>query len=214
MPVGPTLGADATPGPAAPYGPVGARFGKTGEQIVGQAHGKYFEAVHRGNCYCASAGATGQAPGTALGATAMFTLWNPSGSGKRLKVMRASLGYISGTLGAGSIFYCASSSPTTTLPTSGTAVTPINCDIGTASSSVAKVGYGQTLPATPTALRPFASLDAALASSVTGFRNVTEDVDGEFVIEPGCGLSLEGVCAAGSTPVMSPGFSWEEVPIV
>ena len=190
------------------------RSGKTGEQIIAQAHGKYYEAVHRGNCYCGSAGATGQNPGTALGTSALFTLWNPQGSGKRLKVMRASLGYISGTLGAGTIFYCVNNNPTTALPSGGTAVTPVNCDIGAANNSVAKVSYGATLPATPTAIRPFASLDAELASSVVGFRSVTEDVDGEFVVEPGCGLSLEGVCASGSSPVVSPGFTWEEVPIV
>jgi hypothetical protein len=208
MPVGVTLGADGTPG-AQP-----GRFGKTGEQIVSSAHGKYYEATHRGSVYCASTGATGQAPGTTIGTTAMFTLWNPSGSGKRLKVMRASLGYISGTLGAGTIFYCVNNSPTTTLPSSGTAVTPVNCDIGAANNSVAKVGYGQTLPAGPTALRPFASIDAEAAASTPGPRIISEDVDGEFVVEPGCGLSLEGVTAAGTSPVMSAGFTWEEVPIV
>jgi hypothetical protein len=144
----------------------------------------------------------------------MFTLWNPSGSGRRLKVMRASLGYISGTLGAGTIFYCINNSPTTTLPTGGTAVTPVNCDIGAANNSVAKVGYGQTLPATPTAVRPFASIDAEAAASTPGPRIISEDVDGEFVVEPGCGLSLEAAAAAGTSPVMSAGLTWEEVPIV
>lgn len=208
MGVGPTLNADTQASVPS------VRMAKTNEQVVAQAHGKYYEAASRGVMYTASAGATGQAPGTAIGTTAMFTLWNPTGSGKRLALKRASLGYISGTLGAGTIFYCANSAATTTLPTGGTSVTPVNCDIGSPANSVAKVSYGATLPASPTAIRPFASLDAELATSVVGFRTNTEDVDGEFVVEPGCGLSLEGVAAAGTSPVMSPGFTWEEVPIV
>jgi hypothetical protein len=206
--VGPTTTADGAVPAGAP------RYGKTGEQVVGQAHGKYFEAVHRGNCYVASAGATGQAPGTAIGTTACFTLWNPLGSGKRLKLIRASLGYISGTLGAGTLFYVANTSPTATLPTGGTAVTPTNCDLGAAANNVAKAYYGSTLPASPTVLRPWCSLFAELASTANALQDETEDLDGEFVIEPGCGLSVEAVAAAGTSPVISPGFTWEEVPIV
>src|SRR5689334_20707141 len=62
------------------------RSGKYGEQIVGQVRGKYFEATSRGNVYNAQTAATGVAPGTALGTTAAFCLYNPANSGKRLVV--------------------------------------------------------------------------------------------------------------------------------
>ena len=64
------------------------RQGKTLESVVAQAHGKYYEATSRGNVYSVTNGATGKAPGTALGTTPAICLQNPRGSGKRLKIMR------------------------------------------------------------------------------------------------------------------------------
>jgi hypothetical protein len=206
--VGPTSTADGAIPPGAP------RYGKTGESIVSAAHGKYFEAVHRGNVYTGSTAGTGQAPGTAIGTTAAISLWNPLGSGKRLKLMKTSVGYNSGTLGAGAIFYCLNTSPTATLPTGGTAITPTNCDAGAANNSVAKLGFGTTLAAAPTAVRPFASLFAELASTANAMQQLVDDNDGEYVIEPGCGISLQAVAAAGTGPKLDFGFTWEEVAIV
>jgi hypothetical protein len=153
------------------------------------------------------------APGTAIGTTAAFTLYNPIGSGKRLVVNRCSLGYISGTLGAGTLFYCISNNATQPAPTGGTALTPINCDVGLANNSVAVPRAGGTLAANPLVARPFATIDAELATSVYGARTIMDDVDGEFVIEPGCALSIEAVAAAGSTPLVSLGMTWEEIQV-
>jgi hypothetical protein len=203
--VGPLFSSDGTT-PA-------ARGGKTGEIVVGQAHGKYYEAASRGNLYQASIGASGQAPGTAIGTTAFFALFNPKGSGKRLVVSRASIGYISGTLGAGTLFWCCINDPTQAAPSGGTAPTPVNCDIGAANNSVAVPRYNATLPISPTILRPMAVSDAELATSVVGLRNVIEDIDGEFVVEPGCVLALEGVMAAGTSPLLTAGLTWEEVQV-
>src|SRR3954453_1903089 len=162
--VGPTFQADGTT-PA-------VRGGKTGEAVVSQAHGKYAEATTRGNNYQAVIPpGTGCAPGTALATSnVLFTLYNPKGSGKRLVVNRCSLGYISGTLGAGTIFYCTNNDPTQAAPSSGTAITPVNCDLGAANNSVAVPRFNNTIPGAPGALRPFCTLDAELASSVVGLR--------------------------------------------
>jgi hypothetical protein len=211
MPVGPLLGADGTPGPQP------QRYGKTGEGVVAQAHGKYFEATHRGNCYSVTNGATGRAPGTALGTTPPILLFNPSGSGKRLKIMRVTGGYISGTLGAGTIFHCAIINPgpgNQPVVGSGAAVTPQNMDIGSANNSVASAFALGTLTANPTPLYPFATINAELATTATNPTQLEEDVDGNIVLEPGNGWCLEAVAAAGSTPLMSFGVLWEEVPIV
>src|SRR5690349_21757277 len=113
-----------------------ARGGKEGQLIVGQAHGKYYEAVSRGNCYAAQTAATGVAPGTSIGTTGAFTLSNPKGSGKRLKVMKLGMAYISGTLGAGAVHILTNNDPTAAAPT-GTAITPKNLDLGAANNSVA-----------------------------------------------------------------------------
>jgi hypothetical protein len=43
--------------------------------------------------------------------------------------------------------------------------------------------------------------------------NITEDVDGAIILEPGGGWCLEGVGAAGSSPLVTVGVVWEEEPI-
>jgi hypothetical protein len=190
------------------------RAGKTGETIVSQAHGKYYEATHRGNVYAAGTAAGGVALGTAVGTTGAFILENPKGSGKRLAIKKVSMAYQSGTLGAGLVWHCANNNPTAAAVSGGTAITPTNCDVGAAMNSVAKPNTGGTLAATPNQLYPFCSLDAELASSVVGTRLNQEDVDGAIVIEPGCQYSLQAEAAAGSSPKVSFGVVWEEIPIV
>jgi hypothetical protein len=215
MSVGPAWGTDGTAGPGGLNSP-GVRFAKDGGQVVNQSHGKYFEATSRGNTYCATVGVGGVAPGTSIGTTAAFILYNPASSGKRLVVQKASVGYISGTLGAGTLFFAYRNSQTVgNAPSGGTALTPVNCDQGGfGNSSVAVPRSGGSLDASPTILRPFAILDAALATSVVGARQIVEDLDGEFVVEPGVSLVIEGVAAAGTSPLIVIGMTWEEIPIL
>src|SRR5436309_2634152 len=96
--VGPSMNSDG-----ALSGPSTIRYAKTGEQTMTQTHGKYYEGSSRGTMFAACEQGTGIAPGTALGTTACFALYNPVGSGKRLVIQKVSLGYKSGTLGAGTM---------------------------------------------------------------------------------------------------------------
>lgn len=179
--------------------------------VVQNLSGKYLESVLRGNCYVGGTAATGVAPGTSIGTTAAFTLFNPKGSGKALVVLRASVGYISGTLGAGVVHYVANVDPGAAAVT-GTAIIPVNCLLS-AATGAGKPFTTATLPATPTVLRPWFSLSAFLASTaIQPFILATEDLDGEFTIAPGSALSFEATAAAGATPLVVYGAMWEEVP--
>src|SRR5206468_1265398 len=100
------------------------RLGKTGEQIVAQAHGKYYEASHRGKLFAASTASGGVAPTTAVGTTGPFILENPKGSNKRLAILKVSVNYKSGTLGAGVNWHCINKNPAAAAVTGGTAITP------------------------------------------------------------------------------------------
>jgi hypothetical protein len=190
------------------------RGAKTGETCVSQVHGKYYEGSSHGDAYSATVAAAGVAPGTALGTTAAFTLYNPRGSRFRLAVQRVVASYISGTLGAGTLFYVTNTDPTAAAPTGGTKLTPQNLDLGRANNAQAIAFTGATLPSVPVELRPFCSVTAFSASTGVAPFQVEEDVDGEIVVEPGCALSLEGVTAAGTSPLISIGMTWREVPIV
>lgn len=203
--------------------PATGRQGKTSEAIVGQAHGKYYEAASRGLLFGACE-QSGVAPGTSLGTTACLSLYNPIGSGKLVAVKKVSVGYISGTLGAGTIFHCgnmpgnAGTIGAVAQPSGGTSLTIYNRHLGmqvllASAKSIAEVRTGSTVT-TPVALRPFCSLQASLASTAVGPWAMTEDVDGEFVIEPGFCYQLQAIAAAGSTPLVAPGITWEEIPII
>lgn len=204
--------------------PSTGRQGKTGEAIVGHAHGRYFEAASRGVLFGAQEQGTGVAPGTALGTTALLSLYNPRTSGKLLVVCKVSLGYVSGTLGAGTVYHCgnlpgeSAAVGAIAVPSGGTALTVYNRRFGgqvlQASAGpvgVARVGGTVT---TPVALRAFCSLQASLASTAVGPWQLVEDVGGEFVVEPGFCYQLQAIAAAGSTPLVSPGVVWEEIPLI
>jgi hypothetical protein len=191
-----------------------ARAGKEGQFIVGQVHGKYTEAVSRGNCYAAQTAASGVAPGTAIGTTGAFTLSNPKGSGKRLVVQKLGMAYLSGTLGAGVVHILTNNDPTAAAPT-GTAITPTNLDLGAANNSVAKPLTTSTLPVAPTQIGLLASVNAAAgATDAMPSTPVEKDVDGEIVIEPGCSLTLSATAAAGTAPKVIFNATWEEVPLI
>ena len=182
-----------------------------GMGLVAQGHAKYYEAVRRGSVFSGGTAATGVAPGTAIGTTAAFSLHNPLGSGKYLVVLRASMGYVSGTLGAGVIHYLANIDTQLARP-SGTAITARNVLLGSNAAAVAMPLTTATI-ASPLILRPFVSLGASLATTAVQPWQIVEDVDGEFVVGPGATLSLHGTAAAGTSPLVVFGMTWEEVSI-
>ena len=202
--VGPVSSADGS------YNP--ARADKEGAQVVSQAHGRYFEGSRRGNSFGAGTTGSGVAPGTAIGTTAAGCLYNPVGSGYVLSIQKVSVGYISGTLGAGTLFHCANPTTTQTAPSSGTANTIVCLDVGNSTTAVGVFRSGATTVA-PTILRPLCSLTALLATTAVGLYQILEDVAGEIVIEPGCSYQIQAVAAAGTSPLIAIGVSWEEIAI-
>jgi hypothetical protein len=191
-----------------------ARGTKTGGQAVQQEHGKYYEAGHRGRLFAACTPAAGAAPGTAVGTTAAFSLFNPASSGYRLALKKVNIGYISGTLGAGTLYHCGDNSANQAAPSSGTSITPVNLDLGNGTPSVAKAGTGTTVANSPQRLYPLCSINAMLATTATNPAEVQDDVDGAIVVEPGMTYSVQADAAAGSSPKIAVGVVWEEVPIV
>ena len=183
--------------------------GDEGEAVVSSRNAKYYEAVRRGRVWTGGTAATGVAPGTAIGTTGAFTLANPAGSQRKLVVLRASMGYVSGTLGAGVVHYLASVNPNAAAVT-GTAIAAVNAQIGNQDKPAGLPFTTSTLPTAPTVLRPFVSLGASLASTAAAPWAVEDDVDGEFEILPGCALTLHATAAAGSSPLVVFGITWEE----
>lgn len=214
--VGPTSGTDGT------YSLTSARIGRQGEAIVSLAHGYLYEPTVRGQVYVASTGATGRAPGTALGTTPPILLYNPVGSGYRLSIKRVTVGYISGTLGAGTLFHSfftingpvGNQSNVAPAVGSGAAITLLSADVGGASDGASVAFALGTLNANPVLAHPFCSLDASLATTVSTKGTLTEEVNGGICLEQGAGWCLEGVAAAGTSPLLSYGVVYERIPLV
>jgi len=204
--VGPVMNADGTN-----LQPI--RTAKSNELCVTQAHGKYYEAAHRGVLFAAQEQGSGVAGGHALSTTALLTLYNPQGSGKRLSINKVSLGYISGTLGVGTFYHCINNSSTQTAPSGGTSLTPVASDIGNTATPVAKALVNNTV-VTPVAYRAFAACGAFVGGANNAPAPCTEDIDGEIVVEPGCTYQLQFVGTGGTSPALSPGITWEEIQIV
>lgn len=187
------------------------RIGRTGEQVFSGVHGRFYEQAKRGNVYSGATAVSGVAPGTAIGTTAAFALYNPLNSGFDLVILKASMSYLSGTLGIGFVNWIMH----TAAVQAGAAVT------GTAISVVRAngqngVGVGKPLTtATVVAgvlTRLFANLPPMLATSVLAPWRLDDDVDGALVVPPGAAVSLQATAAAGTTPLVIYGCTWEEVP--
>lgn len=183
------------------------------ELIVQQAHGRFHEAAVWGALFHASTAVAGVAPGTALSTTPPMTIYNPLNSGKLVSIQQVVLGYISGTLGAGTIVHAQVATQAGTLPTGGTELTPVPALLSNIRPS-ARVFQGATLVATPTIVRPSFVLGAGTAATaMLPSAEAVDDVDGGIIIPPGVAWCLQGVAAAGTTPLVLFGVAFEEITI-
>lgn len=213
---GNTLNAHIGPGYAAD-GPANfdVRQGSHGEAIVLQSGGKYKEATKRGTVYSAETAVTGVAPGTALGTTAAFCLFNPGTSTANLIVHRLWMGLISGTIGAGEVNITSDSIAAGAAVPTGTAITPRNRKVTASNSSQATPLTTATV--TTTAAKTIGTLcslnELVVATTAVNNEITSQDIDGEIVIPPGSYICLHATAAAGTSPLVKFGASWEEEPI-
>lgn len=192
-----------------------AALGRYGESLVGALLPALGEATLRGLVFGGCTATSGVAPGTTIGTTAPFTLANPAGSGKVLLPIRATCGYVSGTLGTGTTYYCANTNPAAAA-VAGTSIPVIRTRLGVAGAAQGNVGLAFTTSTivSPTIVRPCISLTPVLATSVVSPYLLLDDyIYGEFAIDPGCSLSFESVAAAGTSPLVIFGMTWMELPV-
>lgn len=159
----------------------------------------------------ANTATAGTGPGTSIGTSAAFTLYNPKTSTRNLVVQEINMAYVSGTLGSGIVYLCANTNPAANAPT-GTSITPVSTSIGSGASAQAQAFTAATLPASPTVVKALWTITPMTASSVFQPFILEEMTYGRYVILPGCALSLEAVGANGSNPKAVFNMTWVEVP--
>jgi hypothetical protein len=185
------------------------RTSRTGALVATLGHASYAESALRGSMMEVSTAVAGVAPGTVLSTAPPMALWNPPSSGKNLIVTKASMGYISGTLGAGSVCLAAVLSQVT-VPTGGTELTPV-CSMLGMPRGVGRVFTLSTFVSVPQIIRPLFTVGAFLATTPQVPVDCVDVLDGSIIVTPGTALVLQEVGAAGTAPLVCFAFTWEEV---
>lgn len=209
--VGPVAAADgATPA---------LRAGRLGDLIHSQLHARYYEQTARGNVFSAMLIATtgtiaaGNIHGAAAAASTQFALWNPTGSGVNLALLRALISAISGTAPGGPVNH----SWAVGTPNASVGVRGINNYLGGPPSKALYIASaaGSALTGAPNALQSLRPMDmnifAAAIAATTAVMPI-ELVEGDIVIPPGT-MWVPTWSGAGTTFLNGYGVSWEEVPI-
>lgn len=174
------------------------RLGNTGEVIVGELNGKYYEPTRRGQGFIYSTAGAGVL--LAAPTTTFFgpMLWNPCGSGRDLQLTKVVVGDVSGTTVRGHVAYAyltaAGSQAATGSPVlTNTLVTPVNAYLGSGLASAMRWSPGVgTYTAAPTYLAPVFNVGVAAPGATNGV--MVDDIDGRIVI-PQCTAFFVGANA-------------------
>jgi len=193
------------------------RQGNEGQFIQSRLHGTHYESAKRGNIFILSTIPAGLAVPIQSTLAPTVLLWNPSGSGKNLVLIRYTIAYVSGTsiatpiglvytLGAGSA--AATAAPIAVF----TALTPVNGLLGGGIASVMKVSAAgtNTLTAAGTWIYTMFGESALIATSAMNPYELNHEFDGSIIIPPGVAVHPGGTAASGA--LLAQTFVWEEVP--
>ena len=210
--VGPNPQADGTPTPL--------RATRMGALTNADSQGRYYEQVARGSVFSLILAAwttnisAGNIDAAAAAASTQFALWNPSGSGKNLSLLKFGVNIVSGTLPAGGIHHSFGTAPT--IATS--VVSPIQCNnVGMSPATVAKA----LTHVTGAALAGGGALSllrlADIQFSAGSYANListkaVEYIDGDIVIPPGF-MWVPTWTAAGTSVLGGYSITWEELPV-
>ena len=202
---GPLFGSTGTPSPFT--------ADLSGAQRVTDAHGRYAEAVRRGNVYQLSvAGGAASAFTGGAGGTPLIGLMNPLASGKQLEILGVAIATRVAASAAGTVTFNlwggVSANPT------GTQTNPTNLLTLTAAGSVAR-GFSNTALTGSTAIGlvlPVAHYYWATAASAFAAPAFYE-IGGLVNVQPGNLIALGG-SAALTSATFDVALVWEEVALL
>lgn len=211
----------AIPGASLPDGQQPYQLaGKAGEGVVAELHGKFYTQAYRGNVFVATTASVGVALAPISSTGAGMGLWNPLGSGKVLVPITFGLGVISvSTPGAGTFGLgyqtgvggqIGTAAPIVAIP----AYTPVNMNLGSGVTSVAKAWQAAscTFTAAPSALMSLGMSAGTAALTVPESQPMQlYPFDGQLVLSPGSAITVAEMGATGFTVFAS--LVWYEAPI-
>src|SRR6266576_308875 len=197
--VGPYRGQDGSDTPL--------RQGRDSDLIISQCHGRYHEAVSRGNVFFAANTATQALSLNSTTATGLI-LSNPAGSGKNLSLIEVCVAIASLPAGQYNLLLTGNLNPIATATTHSVALTIRNALLGGGQNSVAFADSSATI-ANANIVRIIGAGGAATMATSTAYQPfIRDEVSGLILLQPGTCISLQALTTA-VTVVAS--FAWEEI---
>ncbi len=202
--IGPVTGSD---GNQVPF-----RQGRSGEQIVTELHGRYYENTYRKNvftAYCQAQAVTSLTTAACVG----LQLWNgsPLTNGVNLVLLKTG-GYISVTSASLTGLVLASGTQQAAAPTAQTAATSIKNNFLGGTAPQATATAAATFTAAPTAHLSLEHNTAAIATTGEDFGYLV-DLEGSIVVPPQCFVAVNSIGAAGAASAWNGYLMWEEVAV-
>ena len=197
--------------------------GKSGELVVTDLHGKWYEHAVRGNVYYVSTVAAGLAIPISTTTAPVVMLWNPKGSGKNAELVRYSAAYVSSTSTATSIGLGGTTVAGSETATAA-AITAFNQSVfgtnlfsaifGGPNNSVMKSSANgtNTVTASTVWLATMAGESALIATTAMNPYSVNYDFEGTFILAPGTAVWVQGAAASGA--LLAQTLLWAEVPVL
>lgn len=203
---------------------VSQQFGQSGEALVTEAHGKYYNANVRGNVFKGLSASTGIALIVPATTGNHPTLWNPQGSTANLSIIRLALSYVSGTNAPTALEWAVTTGAGSQIGTAApivtfTSVAPTQGVLGgTGKSSTTPQGRWapttNTFTAAPVFTEPTGfALDTMAAASTNAPFSMIVDYDGMLIVAPNTAISLCSQ-AATTTALFQVMVVWEEIPLL
>ena len=190
--------------------------GWSGEGVVAQLHGKYYQQTLAGKLFHGEIASAAVAITSATAVTGAL-LWNPAGSGVNAVIARVALGWVGTTEGPGNTQLAfitqAGSSVATAAPITAFTEAAPHCGL-LGNSPANQVRFGTA--ATVTAPTKFIGLGmSALTTTGTatfGSHTKVYDAEGLIIIPPNVAVWLCASAASGTTYTQT--MSWYEMPTV
>lgn len=202
--VGPQVAADGST--------VTVRQGKSGEQIIQQLHGRYYETSVRRALFSGAATAVTTSSGLATTYTGLC-LSNPVGSSVNLAINKISMSFSVVMPTTGTIIGLMTGFSGATNVTHTAAVTPRSQFFNTAGGGVGLLDSSATLPVAPTVNTILGAAITGTAVAVTTIQApAVIDLEGSIVLPPGAYAAFY-TSTAGPTSGGNFSFQWEEIPV-
>lgn len=184
----------------------GDLYGRSGEKIVAELHGKRYTASYRGYVYGFAVNAI-TLPVNAATLASKFTIANPASSNKNLELVSLSWAYALATTVVTGIGVYTNTLTGATLTTPGTA---INLNTGNPVQAQGLPYSALTVVGTPTQVALVGYTGAVTSTAA----NVNEyDFDGTIVVTPGNLVTIAMTVAASTGSGFSGYLTWQENPL-